>query len=210
MFRDSVRKAIGDIDSLVVIQEVNEDLSEDDEVRLEGLRRDAATYKAQGDYLMNRVAVAHGEFRAMELTRQADLAYSLADRCLEEINKIEHYGIKGQQWGVRRTAKQLASARKAGSNTGKIKKQARKMSDEELQSAIKRLNLEKQYVELTTRANAGTKSRMERGRSEMATIAKASAKKAISAHTTNIMQQGITYAIQQKRPNYQPPGGKKK
>lgn len=92
-------------------------------------------------------------------------------------NFLSHYGIKGQKWGVRRyeteggkltkagktrykqdvkigkTASKLASdASKIGNNKLKsktVKKDYSKISDQELKARVNRLNLERQYGQLT-------------------------------------------------------------
>ena len=61
---------------------------------------------------------------------------------------IEHYGVKGQKWGVRKSASQISSARnkrRASSPTSK----AKNLSDAELKSKVERLRLEKEYVTIT-------------------------------------------------------------
>lgn len=69
--------------------------------------------------------------------------------------ELLHYGILGMKWGVRRTPEQLARARgKPASSSSKsdtkktTKKKASEMSDEELNKAVRRLQLEKQYRDL--------------------------------------------------------------
>jgi hypothetical protein len=59
------------------------------------------------------------------------------------VDDILHFGIKGQKWGVRRSRKQLAR------NAGRSENDPRFMSDEELRSKLNRMNMEKQYKELT-------------------------------------------------------------
>lgn len=90
-------------------------------------------------------------------------------------DQLVHYGIKGMRWGIRRTEAQLARARgelpsqqkstKKSSGifskkkktiakkeeSKKTEKKISEMSDEELRTKVNRLQLEKQYRDLTPR-----------------------------------------------------------
>ena len=79
-------------------------------------------------------------------------------------NELYHHGIKGMKWGVRRTDAQLARAR------GKSKpeehedykkahsgKSYKSMSNQELSDVNKRLNMERQYKDLTKKTSTGKK-----------------------------------------------------
>lgn len=59
--------------------------------------------------------------------------------------ELYHHGILGMKWGVRRTPEQLGHKKKASG------KQASEMTDDELRRVISRLQLEKQYKDLTKR-----------------------------------------------------------
>lgn len=85
-------------------------------------------------------------------------------------NELFHYGIKGMKWGVRRTEAQLARARgerlpsennrKAGvsKSSSSAKKKVSEMSDDELNRAVRRLQLEEQYRRLNPqKVSAGKK-----------------------------------------------------
>ena len=80
-----------------------------------------------------------------------------------ECNTLTHYGILGMKWGIRRTPAQLARARgekvsDSGNNSKKstsskfssssTKKSISEMSDDELNKAVRRLQLEQQYRSL--------------------------------------------------------------
>lgn len=73
-------------------------------------------------------------------------------------NTLKHYGILGMKWGVRRSPKELARARggspkkKTSSSKAKVKTKKESisdLSDEELRRRVQRLQMEKQYRELT-------------------------------------------------------------
>lgn len=80
-------------------------------------------------------------------------------------NDLQHWGIKGMRWGVRRTKAQLARARSSGkSNTDDShedykkahdSKSVRSMSNQELKDRNNRLQMEKQYKQLTKKTNKG-------------------------------------------------------
>ena len=78
---------------------------------------------------------------------------------------LEHVGVKGMKWGVRRTKAELEKASSDGAKTESIRTRAKTsgtnaLSNTELQTAIDRMRLEKQYSELasqTATKNAGQK-----------------------------------------------------
>mgnify|MGYP007012925215 CR=1 FL=1 len=80
---------------------------------------------------------------------------------------LQHYGVKGMKWGVRRTPEQLdhrthktaTDGSRAGSALKKkvataVKNKFAPMSDDELQRRINRLNLEERYANLVSRQKA--------------------------------------------------------
>lgn len=79
-------------------------------------------------------------------------------------NNLQHHGIKGQKWGVRRFQNKDGSLTSAGrkrqkqNNDGPVhedhskshdNKSVKSMSDKELRDRINRLNMERQYAQLT-------------------------------------------------------------
>lgn len=68
---------------------------------------------------------------------------------MDEMNYLEHYGVKGMRWGVRKAREKSSGVRRKKAST-KPKRRVRDMSDEELRKAISRLEMEKKYKELTT------------------------------------------------------------
>lgn len=68
---------------------------------------------------------------------------------------LQHYGILGMHWGIRRTPEEL------GHRTRRVeyprsRKKISQMSDSELQSKINRLQKESQYKQLTQRSSVKT------------------------------------------------------
>src|SRR5688500_6067803 len=57
---------------------------------------------------------------------------------------LEHYGVKGMRWGVRRRR----SSDSSGSSKPKSKPKAQDLTDDELKSAIARMELERRYTQL--------------------------------------------------------------
>lgn len=75
-------------------------------------------------------------------------------------NWLAHHGVKGMRWGVTRSKEELARARSADSTEVKsIQDKAKKtkidsLSNQELQRAITRMNLERQYTNLNPSRSA--------------------------------------------------------
>ena len=93
-------------------------------------------------------------------------------------DELYHYGIKGMKWGVIRTAEQLGHIVKSAKSlydSNKAKKRAKeeaaiakkrskitnpkKLTTEELNARIKRLQLEKTYKELTKDTETATRGK---------------------------------------------------
>lgn len=60
---------------------------------------------------------------------------------------LEHFGIKGMRWGVRRTQEQLDSAASASDPT--VPKVLPQLSNSELKNLVERIKLEQEYTKLT-------------------------------------------------------------
>lgn len=98
---------------------------------------------------------------------------------------LQHYGIFGMKWGVRRTPKQLARASgKKSSSDDEVKK----MSDSELRSKINRLQMEKQYKQLT-------RSEISVGRRFVQDVLTNAAKQTATNYVSKYMTKGIDATI---------------
>jgi hypothetical protein len=87
--------------------------------------------------------------------------------------ELQHHGIKGQRWGVIRTPAQLGHTPSKGKKTSnesekklpesnKKKGSLSRLSDEELQKRIDRLNLEKKYRDVVAELNKHETSRVRK------------------------------------------------
>lgn len=66
---------------------------------------------------------------------------------------LAHYGVKGMRWGVRRKSKKQAPHEDYAK--AHDKKKVKYMSNQELRDRNNRLNMEKQYRELTQKKSKG-------------------------------------------------------
>lgn len=92
--------------------------------------------------------------------------------------ELMHYGVMGMRWGVRRASKRNGSSmkgkKKKASRQPQQPQKKRRMSNKELNARVKRMQLEKQYRDLTNDLTPKTKSKMEKLISTADTISKLS------------------------------------
>ena len=89
--------------------------------------------------------------------------------------ELMHYGVMGMRWGVRRASKRSGgSKKKKASRQSQQPQKKRRMSNKELQARVKRMQLEKQYRDLTNDLTPKTKSKMEKLVNTTVTISKLS------------------------------------
>lgn len=102
-------------------------------------------------------------------------------------NELYHFGIKGMKWGVRRYQNKdgtLTAAGKKRYNESSESNEIKGLSDQELRERINRLNLERQYRDLTTPSG---QKQVSKGRKFVMDVLETSGK--------NIATQLATYAM---------------
>ena len=128
-------------------------------------------------------------------------------------NELYHYGIKGMRWGVRRTDAQLGhipkkssgKSKNVSSNPKKViakskkisSKQQRKnemknMSDAELRSRINRIQMEKQYMQLT-------EPQLSPGKKFVKDVLTNAAKQTVTNYTAKYMTKGMEALMDQAK-----------
>lgn len=70
-----------------------------------------------------------------------------------EYNELQHWGVKGMKWGVRKKRPEAHEDYKRAHS----KTDVRTMSDKELRETNNRLQMEKQYKDLTKKSGNGKK-----------------------------------------------------
>ena len=88
--------------------------------------------------------------------------------------ELMHYGVMGMRWGVRRASKRSGGSKKKKASRQPQQQPKRRMSNKELTARVKRMQLEKQYRDLTNDLTPKTKSKMEKLVNTTVTISKLS------------------------------------
>lgn len=108
-------------------------------------------------------------------------------------NELYHHGILGQKWGVRRTEAQLAKSSKGTTSSKKVsakeveRNKVKSMSDTELRQRINRIQMEKQYKNLTS-------TEISSGKRFVNDVISQSGKKVATAIVTGAILYGIKAA----------------
>jgi len=91
---------------------------------------------------------------------------------------LQHYGIKGMKWGVITGGKRGNAA----------SREAATLSDRDLQKAVNRLNMEKQYVTLTAQKKTRERTSLERGRDKTLEAVQGLAEYGVKRAGRNVME----------------------
>ena len=100
-------------------------------------------------------------------------------------NDIQHYGVKGMHWGIRKDRNQL---RKERAHQQRIKQ----MSDQDLQKVVSRMRLEQQYRDMTTSpaVKVGKKHASKYMNQALNTVVSSLITATIGAYVTNAFKNG--------------------
>ena len=103
-------------------------------------------------------------------------------------NVIYHFGIKGMKWGIRRYQNKDGSLTAAGKkrygDSSSVNNEIKDLTDQELRDRINRLNLERQYRDLTTPSG---QKQTNKGKQFVTSVLETSGK--------NIATQLVTYGM---------------
>lgn len=104
-------------------------------------------------------------------------------------NELYHHGIKGMKWGIRRTPAQLGH-RPAKPTTSQRKSEMKKMSDTELRNRINRIQMERQYMQLTA-------PEVSAGKKFVKDVMVNAAKQTVTSYVSKYMNKGVEAVIKE-------------
>ena len=104
-------------------------------------------------------------------------------------NELYHHGIKGMKWGIRRTPAQLGH-KPSKLTTSQRKSEMKKMSDTELRNRINRIQMEKQYMQLTA-------PEVSAGKKFVKDVLVNAAKQTATSYVSKYMNKGLEAAMKE-------------
>ena len=116
-------------------------------------------------------------------------------------DELYHHGIKGMKWGIRRSRAQLgysSSPRKTKKQAQKVsskqqrRNEMKKMSDAELRNRINRIQMEKQYMQLT-------EPQLSPGKKFVKDVLTNAAKQTVTNYTAKYMTKGMEALMDQAK-----------
>lgn len=107
-------------------------------------------------------------------------------------NELYHHGIKGMKWGVRRSPQQLGHSPKKVSSKQRRKNEMKNMSDAELRRRINRIQMEKQYMQLT-------EPQLSPGKKFVKDVLTNAAKQTVTNYAAKYMGKGMEALIEQTK-----------
>jgi hypothetical protein len=104
-------------------------------------------------------------------------------------NFFSHYGVKGMKWGIRKDRRKTSGQRLA--------KKAKGMSEENLRSSVKRMQLEQQYTSLVTKEKKANQTRISKGKDAVGKIMADAGKETVKNTTVKAAAFGIDVGVNQ-------------
>jgi hypothetical protein len=136
----------------------------------------------------------------MEGTSQRNVREVIFMQTYNHRNELYHWGVKGMRWGVRRYQNKDGSLTPAGKkrydsdadihedHTKASPKSVKSMSDKELREAINRIQMERQYAQLTSKEKSV-------GRKFVESLLTESGKEIAKSYITKYAKKGIELGI---------------
>ena len=93
---------------------------------------------------------------------------------------LEHYGTKGMKWGVRKSSTKSSKSSPA--------EKAAKLSDSDLKAKVNRLNMEKQYISLTSEKAKANRSILKKGSEYVGSVVKENADMVVRRGSRNVIK----------------------
>ncbi len=101
-------------------------------------------------------------------------------------DELYHYGVLGMKWGRRKASSSSDSS--SSSQRKRKKEKVSNLSDEELKKRINRLNLEKQYKDLTKKED----KKVSDGRKLVKGIVNKSVSKVVQPELEKLLEKGVS------------------
>lgn len=111
-------------------------------------------------------------------------------------NFIEHYGVRGMKWGIRRKRNPKTGRVGGAKGKGKGKRKVSDIPDEELAKKVKRMNMEKQYRALKT--EQADRKVVRKGAKAVGGILAKSSKRALTDFSSKQILKGLEKAAERK------------
>lgn len=115
----------------------------------------AKDYEATKKYIMKRAKDLDAEDLLPDTWTSSAAQSAMVGR-----DFLEHYGVKGMKWGVRKKRNEGDRKKTFGKGTNNQQKSVKDLSDKELRDVVNRLNMEQQYARLTSGSSGSRTSRL--------------------------------------------------
>jgi len=106
-------------------------------------------------------------------------------------DELAHFGVKGMRWGKRKKQTSSDSEGSDGSTSKPAKPDVKKMTDDELKSAINRLKLEKEYLKLTEPEISNGKKIVTALLKDVGDVSRKQAKTYLNQKIENALKEGL-------------------